>query len=1747
MNRLRQGICVILILSAELALGQSPHGKGLRISCNACHTTESWSVNPDSISFDHASTSFELEGQHSIIDCRQCHTTLEFSRAETSCTSCHLDVHQLSVGDDCARCHNAESWLVNNIAEVHHKVSFPLTGPHAIADCASCHTSETGLRFDPIGTQCLDCHIQDYQATVNPDHKAAGFSTDCAECHRAESFDWSATGIDHDFFPLTGGHAIDDCARCHTGPDYTKTSPQCLSCHEGDYQATTNPSHPSAGIQTTCEECHTTDPGWKPADFLQHDLQYFPIYSGSHEGEWQTCAECHQSPSNYSIFQCTTCHENPETDEQHDEVLGYSYNSSACLACHPNGESDITFDHNNTGFPLTGAHTTVECLSCHASGFSGTPTECVACHSTDFDQSVNPDHNELGLTTDCASCHTTAPEWNPATFDIHNEFYVLNGAHAIIANQCALCHQGDYTNTPATCAGCHLTDYNATTNPPHAELQFSTDCATCHSENSWVPSTFDHDGQYFPIYSGSHNGVWSDCVECHTTPGDYSIFTCVTCHTNPETDEQHDGVAGYSYNSSSCFACHPTGDGEGGFDHNATAFPLTGAHTTVECLSCHANGYAGTPTECEACHTVDFNQTLNPNHVALGIPLECATCHTTEPGWQPASFNIHDQYYPLNGAHALVANQCATCHNGDYTNTPNTCAGCHLEDYNQTTDPSHIAAQFSQDCASCHNESAWEPSTFDHDGQHFPIYSGSHEGEWTQCIECHTTPGNYAMYTCTTCHANAETDEQHTGVNGYVFNSSACLACHPTGESDVTFDHNATGFPLTGAHTVVNCLECHANGYAGTPTACEACHTVDFNQSINPNHVALGIPLDCASCHTTDPGWQPATFDIHNQYYPLEGAHALISTQCASCHNGDYTNTPNTCAGCHLDDYNQTTDPSHIAAQFSQDCAACHSQTAWEPATFDHDAQFFPIYSGSHQGQWSQCSECHTTPGNYSIFTCVTCHANPETDEEHAGVNGYTYNSSACLACHPTGDGQGGFDHNATNFPLTGAHITVNCIECHANGYAGTPTACEACHTIDFNQSINPNHVALGIPMDCASCHTTDPGWQPASFAIHDQYYPLEGAHALISSQCVTCHNGDYNNTPNTCAGCHQPDYNQTTNPSHTALQLSTDCASCHGQSDWVPAGFPVHDDFYVLQGAHATISNDCVLCHNGDYNNTPNTCSGCHIDEYNETTQPSHLAVGFGTDCASCHNENAWEPATFDHDAQYFPIYSGEHQGTWSQCAECHTNPNDYSVFTCTTCHTNPETNNEHTGVSGYEYNSVLCLACHPTGSSDITFDHNSTGFPLTGAHTTTDCMECHAGGFAGTPTECNACHTPDYNQSTNPNHVSLGLSTDCVSCHTTNPDWNPASFDVHNDYYPLLGAHAAIANQCATCHNGDYNNTPNTCVGCHLADYNQTDNPSHLALNFSTDCASCHTENAWSPAEYTDHDDSYFPIYSGGHEGTWDQCNDCHSNPNNYSIYTCVTCHTSSETGQQHTGINGYVYESSACLACHPTGDAAGSFDHDQSNFPLTGAHITVSCIECHANGYAGTPTECDACHLTDYNQATNPNHVSLGLSTDCASCHTTAPNWNPALFPVHNDYYPLLGAHAAISNQCATCHNGNYNNTPNTCVGCHLAEYNQTNDPDHEAAQFPTDCQACHTQNAWEPANWDHDDLYFPIYNGEHEDEWNQCTDCHTNPNDYSIFTCLTCHSQGETNEDHDEVSGYQYNSNACLACHPDGEED
>ncbi len=782
-------LILFLTLSSILLFGQgqSPHGDDLKYSCGDCHNTRGWSIDMDSIPFNHDTTSFTLTGQHAETNCQQCHTGLVFTEAESECFTCHQDVHETTVGFECQRCHDTESWLVDNITEIHQQSRFPLVGGHITADCYDCHDAASLLRFDPLGVECVDCHREEYLATTEPNHQEAGYATSCQDCHLITSFEWSAEGFNHSFFPLEKGHDIADCNACHEpGQPYEAIDAACFSCHEQDYNNSANPAHQELGFSTDCQQCHDLSRDWRPANFRSHDAEFFPIYSGEHQGEWDNCSQCHPNPANYAEFTCISCHEHNqgEMNDEHNDVNGYVYSSPACLACHPTGGEGEDFNHDKTGFPLQGEHQGADCTSCHADGYEGTSSYCADCHQQEFDEASNPSHTELDLSDDCALCHEPTPEWEPATFANHNEYYMIEGAHTEIANNCDECHGNDYINTPNTCYGCHEQDYTETNDPSHTAAQFSTDCETCHTQAEWEPATFDHDGQYFPIYSGEHQGEWDDCSECHPNPENYAEFTCIACHEHNQADmdEEHSDISGYVYNNQACLECHPDGSGEGAFDHNTTNFPLTGAHLSSSCEDCHADGYEGTSTYCADCHTDDFNSTTNPNHNELALSDDCATCHSTEPGWEPATFANHNDYYVLEGAHANIANQCDDCHSGDYINTPNTCFGCHETDYNQTTNPNHSSSGFATECTECHGQFNWSNISYpQHDGLYFPVYSGEHQGAWDNCSECHPNPNSYADFSCFACHPQGEMDSEHNDVSGYVYESTACLDCHPNG------------------------------------------------------------------------------------------------------------------------------------------------------------------------------------------------------------------------------------------------------------------------------------------------------------------------------------------------------------------------------------------------------------------------------------------------------------------------------------------------------------------------------------------------------------------------------------------------------------------------------------------------------------------------------------------------------------------------------------------------------------------------------------------------------------------------------------------------------------------------------------------------------------------------------------------------------------------------------------------------------
>jgi hypothetical protein len=524
--------------------------------------------------------------------------------------------------------------------------------------------------------------------------------------------------------------------------------------------------------------------------------------------------------------------------------------------------------------------------------------------------------------------------------------------------------------------------------------------------------------------------------------------------------------------------------------------------------------------------------------------------------------------------------------------------------------------------------------------------------------------------------------------------------------------------------------------------------------------------------------------------------------------------------------------------------------------------------------------------------------------------------------------------------------------------------------------------------------------------------------------------------------------------------------------------------------------------------------------------------------DCAQCHNSEGWsvdsENMQFDHNTTSFEL-EGTHEIT--DCKSCHNSMTFESAPTdCISCHTDI-----HSQSVGND-----CMRCH-TSDNWLVFNipelHEENGFPLIGTHSTLSCVECHTSEstliFQRLGNECIECHRDDYLATASPNHIGAGFGEDCIECH------NPMGFGwdataIIHDFFPLTMGHDI--QDCSQCHNvNNFSDISADCFACHEDDYAMTSNPNHNEAGFAVDCVQCHTTAVgWMPA-LVNHD--FFPL-TLGHD--IQDCNACHTNGDFSNTPTdCFACHDddyASANNPNHQAAN----LPTDCVLCHTTnlGWMPASINHEF--FPLTLGHDIQDCNACHVNGnYTNTPTDCFACHDDDYASTNNPDHQAANLPTDCVLCHTTNPGWMPA--SINHEFFPLTLGHDI--QDCNACHvNGNYTNTPTDCFACHDDDYTSSNNPNHQAANFPTDCVICHTTNpGWMPATFDHDNMYFPIYSGSHENEWNSCVDCHMNPSSYAIFTCLNCHDQGDMDDEHSDISDYIYESNACYACHPNGEVD
>ncbi len=195
---------------------------------------------------------------------------------------------------------------------------------------------------------------------------------------------------------------------------------------------------------------------------------------------------------------------------------------------------------------------------------------------------------------------------------------------------------------------------------------------------------------------------------------------------------------------------------------------------------------------------------------------------------------------------------------------------------------------------------------------------------------------------------------------------------------------------------------------------------------------------------------------------------------------------------------------------------------------------------------------------------------------------------------------------------------------------------------------------------------------------------PLIQGHAALEANCFACHAPLRGAAPERCIKCHAlPDIGLRTTkglPIHRLTAkaafhqqlMQQDCMACHGD----------HPGPRLAERSRKAFSHELLRA------GTRERCESCH----KAPADSLHRQVA--GNCTQCHRQEAWKPATFDHDKLF--LLDRDHKVA---CVTCHVN-NDYRRYTCYGCHEHqPEKiRREHVkeGIRDFEN----CVACHRSAS---------------------------------------------------------------------------------------------------------------------------------------------------------------------------------------------------------------------------------------------------------------------------------------------------------------------------------------------------------------------------------------------------------------------------------------------------------------
>jgi len=403
----------------------------------------------------------------SMTFCMTCH---DGKRAAATCQTCHAPPHEARGA--CTDCHVSGTWA----SDFKHPVAL---GPsHQALVCEKCHTQSTPQAMG-FASGCVSCHAKRH-ATVS--------ITLCAKCH-----------VPTHFKPSTFKHPRSGCESCHKPPHPDRGT--CLRCHTlKSWANRLGHPFPLAGTHTSfvCEKCHTkgiSAPGLDCSSCHRpphssygnclrcHTMTSFASHfshplrlSGTHTTF--TCEKCHTRGISQPGLNCDSCHHRPHN------------NYGTCLNCHTMTSFASRFSHP---VPLGGRHSTFACEKCHTRGISQPGLNCDSCH-----------HRPHPYYGPCLKCHSMT-----SFASSFSHPFKLAGVHTTFA--CSRCHVNGIGSPGVACTSCHGSNHGGLTN-----------CAQCHTQAGWTPTTFSHGN------TGMEGWQRMACSKCH--PNNQFAKVYCSCH-----------------------------------------------------------------------------------------------------------------------------------------------------------------------------------------------------------------------------------------------------------------------------------------------------------------------------------------------------------------------------------------------------------------------------------------------------------------------------------------------------------------------------------------------------------------------------------------------------------------------------------------------------------------------------------------------------------------------------------------------------------------------------------------------------------------------------------------------------------------------------------------------------------------------------------------------------------------------------------------------------------------------------------------------------------------------------------------------------------------------------------------------------------------------------------------------------------------------------------------------------------------